>query len=414
MVAEGPGRASDPSPYFFLSYHRSEFKPDDGSDPDIRVKRFFAELCRDLSVLASTPNPGFMDQQTPVGGLWRGTLAEAIACCKVFVPLLTPGYFNSEFCGREWTAFCQRMEMDAVADHPRSAIVPVLWTRLQATDMPRQVSGLELTSGEFPPAYEQQGMFVLMRLNRYSAAYTRSILKIAQRIKDVGEAANLARSVPVPLDSVPNAFADHQVRNTSRLVRIIIAACSTSLKSANLPAAHRDAEIKRSYYYGRSMREWNPYRSQSTLTPIAGYAERVILGLNHRVVIETLDEPVAAAEPMPSVVLLDPWAAGVPEIAESLRGLDCHKPHVVVPWNLEDEETVREAARLQRNLREAMPNSLALNGSAPQVPTLDAFRAALPKAVYEAISRHFKTAPAYPPPGETSMDRLPRFGGPGP
>jgi hypothetical protein len=46
------------------------------------------------------------------------------------------------------------------------------------------------------------------------------------------------------------------------------------------------------------------------------------------------------------------------------------------------------------------------------VTTLEAFRAALPKAVYEAISRHFRTAPAYPPDEPPSMDRLPRFGGP--
>jgi FxsC-like protein len=411
VVGERSGRANDP-PYFFLSYHRSDFRPADGSDPDSAVRRFFAGLCKDVAQFAASSNPGVMDRQSPVGSPWRDKLAEALACCKVFVPLLSPGYFNSEFCGREWTVFSRRMRMHAATGHSEPAIVPVLWTRLQAEDLPPQVSRLNLTSSGFPPAYEQQGMFVLMRLQRYSGAYTKSVLKVAQTIWEVGEAAKLAPCDPIEIDSVENAFADYQANNTRYRVRVIVAACSIGLVSGELSVSHYDPKFRLSYYYGRKMREWNPYRNLTTVTPITSFAEDVISGLNHRPVVQALDEPTASPVPMPSVVLLDPWAAGVPEIANKLREIDYHRPHVVVPWNEEDEETAREAERLEQNLRQAMPNSLALNGSAPRVPTIEAFRAALPKAVYEAISRHFMTAPAYPPSEDASMDRLPTLGGP--
>jgi FxsC-like protein len=411
MVGELPARAYD-QPYFFLSYHRSEYRPDDGFDPDYWVKRFFSDLCRDVNQFAAASNPGFMDRQTPVGSPWRDRLAEAISCCKVFVPLLTPGYFTSEFCGREWTAFARRLQMDAAGGSAPTAIVPVLWHRLHAVDLPPQVSRLNLTPTGFPKAYEQQGLFVLMRLRSYSSSYTRSVLKIAQAINESGRAANLAAAEPVDLDSVPNAFAEHQARNTSHRVRIIVAAHPVGPGPGKTAAPVQAAGPRSSYYYGHKMREWNPYRSPTSVTPIARYAEDVIVGLNHLAFLAPLDEPAVPPAPMPSVVLLDPWAVEVPEIAGRLRDLDRQLPHVVVPWNLEDEQTISAVSRLERNIRELMPESLALNGSALQVTTLEAFRAALPKAVYEAISRHFRTAPAYPPDEPPSMDRLPRFGGP--
>lgn len=60
---------------------------------------------------------------------------------------------------------------------------------------------------------------------------------------------------------------------------------------------------------------------------------------------------------------------------------------------------------LEQDLAASITNCLVLHGSAPRVPTVEAFRGALPKAVSEAISRHFKTAPAYPPEQPPSMER---------
>ena len=411
MAGEWPAKADD-QPYFFLSYHRSEYRPDDGFDPDSPVKRFFAHLCRDVNQFAGAPNPGFMDRQTPVGHPWRDRLAEAIACCKVFVPLLTPEYFNSPVCGREWTAFSQRMQADPAGRGAQAAIVPVLWHRLQPAELPAQVSRLNLTPSGFPKAYEEQGLFVLQRLKSFSGSYTKSVLQIAQAIRDTGKAANLAATEPVDLDSVANAFDDHQARSTSHRIRVIIAACSTSLIPVETAAPHDPPGPRSSYYYGHKMREWNPYRSLNSVTPIARFAEDVISALSHWASLEALDEPMVGPTPMPSVILLDPWATEIPEIASRLSDLDRQRPHVVVLWNREDEQTASAAARLEQRIHQVLPESLALNGSAPQVLTLDAFRVALPKAVYEAIARHFRTAPAYPPNVPPSMDRLPRFGGP--
>src|SRR3954466_15961762 len=95
---------NDSRPLFFLSYARSRLRPDDGSDPDRFAAKFFADLSDNVAHLTGAALPGFMDRHTAAGTPWSDRLSEALGTCRVFVALLSPSYFTSEWCGREWAA----------------------------------------------------------------------------------------------------------------------------------------------------------------------------------------------------------------------------------------------------------------------------------------------------------------------
>ncbi|MDN3359125.1 TIR-like protein FxsC [Actinomadura sp. DC4] len=395
MTTDHPPEGNQPPPYFFLSYARSKYQPDDGSDPDLWVKKLYKALCYDVHHLTASPNPGFMDLQTPLGSQWPAMLSGALSQCRVFVALLSPGYFTSEYCGKEWAVFTERMRAHSGGGEPPIALIPALWTPFRLDELPPEVSEIQLIPPGFPRTYGEEGFFGLMKLRRYNQAYKESVLLMAKTIKRIAEETNLRTCTPPDLAEVENAFAVHQAKSVARRVQVTVAAYS--LPASRAEGADRSLQSRSPYYYGHTMREWTPYRSRTDSTPIARYAEQVIAGLGHQAVIAPLDEPEVEAAPAPSIMVVDPWAAGVPAIGDRLRRLDDPPRHVIVPWNNDDEDTTRDEDRLERDLTATVGRSLALNGSARRVPTLKAFREQLPKAVNEAITRHFKTAPAYPP-----------------
>jgi FxsC-like protein len=145
------------------------------------------------------------------------------------------------------------------------------------------------------------------------------------------------------------------------------------------------------------MSEWAPYRDSHNGTPLAAYAEQVVTDLGHEPLVESVDDPSTEPAESPTVLLVDPWVSKDPTISRSLRKIDEEPVNVLVPFNADDEETVQAANDLSRCVDEVLARGLVLPGSVKSIPSLEAFRAALPKAVGEAISRYFKAAPAYPP-----------------
>lgn len=401
MTVSGIAERSEPPPYFFLSYARSSFRPEGGGDPEYWVKKLFQALCRSIDDQARTaaPEPGFMDVDMPLGIRWSQRLARALATCRVFVPLLRPQYFTSEYCGKEWTAFHRRLEQHAPGGERPMAIIPMLWTPFRPSDYPEQVRNLQLVPPGFPPEYAEWGFSGLVKLRR--RAYHESIIRMAEIIIRAAEDIDLRPCEPMDLDALPSFFAHQTVEDPQR-VRVTVAACALRPQNAAEPV---NPNPQRNHYYGHTAREWTPYDGRADATPIAAYAEQVIAGLGHRPVIEALGETVAQTAAAPSVLLLDPWAAGIPDVGDTLRELDREPRHVLVPWHENDEQSAAAAAKLAADVEAAVPNGLAMHGSRARLPTLATFRNALPIAVEKAIANHLRTAPAYPPKQEPRMER---------
>lgn len=386
----------DRRPYFFLSYARSRFRPDDGTDPDRWVTKLFKDLCQDVGIVTGAPTPGFMDRQIPVGTRWPDHLSEALAHCRVFLALLSPAYFTSEYCGREWAAFLGRVRsQQAGLDRPL-AIIPALWTRMTLEDLPADLRSMQYLPTDFPPQYAAEGFYGIMKLSRYREQYKQTVLKLARLVKDTADQTNLATGSIADFELLGDAFAGfHSGRRGRRTFRLTVAAH----RLGDLPDG-RDA-----YYYGRTVQEWAPYRDAQETTPLASYAERLIADLGHEPTVHCVDDPAPEAPESPTVLLVDPWASGHPQIREELRRIDDDPVNVLVPFNNEDQETVAAADDLSRRVDDVLGRGLVLPGSARSVPSLQAFRAALPKAVAEATNRYFKEAPVHPPEVSPSMPR---------
>src|SRR3984957_8900473 len=97
------GPSTENAPYFFLSYaHTPRLDASDSTDPDLWVEQLFKDLCRHIVQVTDLPrgsNPGFMDKNLHPGENRPESLIQALATCRVFVPLYSRRYFTSVDCG---------------------------------------------------------------------------------------------------------------------------------------------------------------------------------------------------------------------------------------------------------------------------------------------------------------------------
>ncbi|MFI0372604.1 TIR-like protein FxsC [Actinomadura sp. 1N219] len=377
-TARGRQLPEERRPFFYLSYARSRYRPEDS---DRWVAKFFNDLCHDIGQATGTLNPGFMDRQIPVGSEWPDQLADALANCRVFVALFSPSYFTSEYCGKEWAAFLKRYHAHTAGLDRPPAIIPVWWTKMDISEIPEPLHSMQNVPPEFPSAYALEGIYRIMKLGRFREQYKETILRLATVIKDRAAACDLD-SAPIPrLSTLRSPFSETSTGSRRPPIRLILAA-----QTIDGLRPERDA-----YYYGRTTREWLPFRGEDHTLPIGTFAERVLSELGHQVLIETIDEPPREPIDGPRVLVVDPWAVKDKDIGELLRQIDRDAVHLLAPFNEEDPQTSEAADSLSEDLREALPIGTALAGSAARVTSLDAFRDALATAVNDALSRYLRS-----------------------
>src|ERR1700733_3465954 len=192
------------APYFFLSYARTPKQdPADPDDPDAWVWTLYTDLCRHIMALTDLPNgarPGFMDRELRLGNIWPAALSTALATCRVFVPLYSHRYFESEQCGKEWYAFSRRvLDAEARAARRAEAIIPAIWVPVDVDGMPEAARSIQFRHPELDDNYVAHGFYGIMKLSRYRDAYEEAVYELARRIVQV------AREEPLP----PGKLADY-------------------------------------------------------------------------------------------------------------------------------------------------------------------------------------------------------------
>jgi hypothetical protein len=194
-------------PYFFLSYAHTVSEGGAGGDSDREVVDFFHLLCkhlRQMTVIPPEASPGYVDSRMPVGTLWRPNLLDALATCRVFVPLYSPRYFTSTWCGREWGAFQLREAAHGDSGYAFPAIVPVLWTGSANLQPPECASGIQYTDSRLGDDYKEHGIYGLMIVD--PSAYRRAAFLLATTIRDIAESTRLNPCDPAILERAENAF----------------------------------------------------------------------------------------------------------------------------------------------------------------------------------------------------------------
>jgi FxsC-like protein len=406
--------AADVAPFFFLSYAHSP-RPDgpDPDDPDQLIGRLFKDLCDHISDETGQPasSVGFMDRELQPGNEWPWRLSRSLAACRVFVPMYSRQYFQSELCGKEWAAFRERSRNGSahMSDHIE-AIVPALWHPVPHQALPEAASEIHFNPGELGQIYAESGLYVIMKLTRFSEEYEWVVYNLAERILRVAERAP-EPGPAMDYRALASAFSSAPDLPGDKRLRVIVA------------APHRgDLPLGRSGdHYGQSPRDWNPYAPDS-LEPLAEHAVALARREGFRPELGDLHEQADAlmrdVGPGPgdaAVLLVDPWVVLQARYRLVLARLDeLDKPwvQVVVVWSRKDAEMAAAEGQLRRALAEAMPSRLKGGGrvtcqlACQGVPSLSDITPALKDAMRHAGRQYLKYALGHPP-GATGGGALP-------
>ena len=199
-----------------------------------------------------------MDRENKLGAEWSPELMAALKACRVFVPLYSRRYFESDNCGKEWFAFAQREVMHEARDGEAvSAIVPALWTHLDRHMIPVVAQSFQYDHADLGERYRAEGFYGIMKLRNYRADYQRAVHRLAERIIEIGDRSIAHSDGDVQgmerkdFESLPSAFGPASARRTTNSqLKITLLAHDTS----NLPPG------RASDYYGETPNAWSPYQ----------------------------------------------------------------------------------------------------------------------------------------------------------
>jgi FxsC-like protein len=395
---------ADDGPFFFLSYAHEPRDDSAGQDPDLWIGELYEKLCEHVKALAELPprmKPGFMDRELRQGQEWPWRLSQALATCRVFVPLYSRRYFRSEHCGREWFAFNRRrLNYQANSIAQVETIVPALWIPVRDQQLPEAARSVQFNSSDFGPVYAEHGFYGIMKVSRWRAEYEEAVYLLARRIVHAAEAAPLEPEEPKKYESLPSAFGGNGgVVLGDKVLRVTVVAMSRNeLNDGRDPG-----------YYGKDISEWNPYR-QNSVRSLADHAAELARSLSYTPEVGDLyrheAELLGTESPSgPQVLLIDPAAVLQPECQEMLRRFDAlDKPwvQVVVIWNGQDEQMRANAGQLRAALSAALPRKLR-EGRATSAPavhgveSLQDFGMVLPTVIAVAGRHYLRFAAARPP-----------------
>ena len=189
---------------FFFSYTRGN------NDP--YLKRFFDDLSEEVRTLRGLPagaEVGFFDQpDLELGEDWDAALVDALQSCKVMIAIASPGYFKSEYCGKEWALFRDRVRAGAGGGKPAPLLKPIVWVPFKIDELPAAVSAGQLTFGDPQAVHNSRGFrYMLKQIQELRTAYNDVVEALAAEIVAAADAHPLPPLAAVPkLADVAAAF----------------------------------------------------------------------------------------------------------------------------------------------------------------------------------------------------------------
>jgi FxsC-like protein len=333
---------------FFLSYARAN------NDPYLR--QFFDEVSQVIRDLHGSPPGaavGFFDQrELELGEDWDASIVEALQTAKVIVPVFSPGFFKSEYCGKELALFRQRC---AAAVGPGQALPPlmkpIIWVPLAEGEIPPAAGIGQHSFGDPQALHNTRGFkYLLKQLQDHRTEYNDLVEKLGREIVAAGKRYPLQRLSRVPrLAEVASLWAPAPGPGggTASLsgpkhVRLVYVAAD--------PREFGDARSKDAYVDSGGA-DWKPFLPASTVR-IHRLVQNLVSSDDLDFTSEELPwspnliaEIGAALDRRHIVVLIvDGWSVHWKgHYREVLKALDQRLDYhwcVLVPWNEQDPDTV--------------------------------------------------------------------------
>jgi FxsC-like protein len=349
-----PARTAQYQYWFYFSYARR--------DLDRYARMFFDDLYQEFRSRTglSSEALGFFDTaELHTGEAWPATISEALRTSRAAVCLFSPAYLASEFCGKEFQVFQDRLSLYHLGAVGSMAILPVVWIPPSGA-VGNVIAQLQSASADFPPAYVQEGLRYLMRLRKHQDDYQAFVSQFARLLVQAAETYPLPAlaSLP-PFAEIRSAFAE--IRSAFGESQSSHSAVRTGPQYAEFAfAAAAPSEIsivrKNLQPYGdEGGRDWRPYGE-----PIGLFAQRA--ATQERLIYQEiplgsdLPQRLHEAEANNRVVILvvDPWTLMLQSYHAILRAFDTLRLFncaILVVWNEQDEETVQHRAQLEQAVR---------------------------------------------------------------
>lgn len=398
--------------YFFLSYaHSSGVGTQDRFERDALVRRFEEDLGNAVLERAQHPRailPSHSDAHIPLGAHWPTHLANALATCRSFVALYSAEYFDSQDCGKEWSAFAERINRDFVRyNEDREAFIPVLWLPIRAESVPFMLQGVQYSHPNLGPEYHEHGLRYLMTHRELREQYHSAVEFFADRVIYVAEFNAPSSAVPPPVyQDLGNAFAitdpaDGAAAVTERpKVRIVVAAP----KLGRLP---RGCDPQA---YGTEAFHWRPFLPGYE-GEIAQTVKRLAESLHFFAFIESAERSRELIPTMdataPTILLVDPWAAQQPELQQRLGAFDRRTDdkrwiRLVIPWNRANQHSVAAEVDLESRLESTLSRTRArCRWETPRavdgLESIEDLINDLPSVLWAAERHYVDLAKSYPP-----------------
>ena len=346
-------------PYeFFLSYSRS--------NNDAFLKKFFDDLSEEIRGLRGLPQNapvGFFDQrELALGDDWDNTIVEALQTSSIFLAVTSPGYFKSEYCGKEWALFRARLAAAAGGGQPAPLLKPVIWIPFDIMALPAAIRTGQLTLGD-PQAIQNTLGFrrVLKNLTENQIAYNNLVAGLAQEIVHAADQHAVQRLAVIPkLSAVDSAFtmapgagANQPAATGPKHIRFVYVAAS--------PAAFGAVRSKEAYVDAGGA-DWKPYYPDDK-TRIHRLVQNFVSNDDLDFTSEELafgpnlvNDIIAAWDKRQIVVLIvDGWSvqwdANSRNILTALDGrLDYHWC-VLVPYNENDQDSMGARQKIDDAMR---------------------------------------------------------------
>jgi FxsC-like protein len=359
---------------FFFSYTRGN------NDP--YLKKLFDDLSEEVRNLRGLPagaETGFFDQRNlELGEDWDAALVEALQGCKVMVAIASPGYFKSEYCGKEWALFRERMKAaTAPGAKVPPLLKPVVWMPVKIDELPASIAAGHLNVGDPQAIHNARGVrYLLKQIHEQRSAYNEFVEALAKQIVDAADAHPLPALATVPtLANTRSAFARDAAptppggaaaivlppapTGPSHVLFIYVAAHPQAIAGAHAPEA----------YVETGGADWKPFYPQHT-TRVHRFVQSIVAGDDLDFTSEAMpfgpnliarvDE--AWRQRQIVVLIVDPWSLhwdakkrASPEYQALLRALDARLDYhwcVLVPWNEADADAMAERDAITATVRD--------------------------------------------------------------
>lgn len=353
--------------WFFLSYSRHDRRCDAADC----IKKFYGDLNQEISRRMQVRDGlgGFFDTTgIEHGDVWPDELASALCTCRTFICMYSAAYFSSEYCGKEFTAFCMRLRSPGRAsEQPKSfkLILPVLLDAPQdLPKLPSIVGDIQLFDDKYPSVYCEEGLLYLLRRNspELQDKYRDFLDILVRKILKSAEGCNLAPlETALDIKVVKSSF---HVPADVMLAKESLSATGPRCMQCFFVAGTRD-ELKPiksvvDTYGDEGEFDWRPYLQQ-TEDDIGMLAQSVATNerfhYQHVRLSEDLVQQLKSAQDKRRlvVIVVDTWTLNVSRYQELMQQFDGYSfwnLAVMIVWNDHDIETLTHRPALQTTLRQ--------------------------------------------------------------